>query len=302
MHPSEIFSRANVRRGVAACAIAAAGVAACGGTAAASSKAGASSGGASSGGASARQITTGLETSINPTRFFSPSRHGVVLRYRIHSATSAVKLKIRLVRRSGQKTLRTWNRKVHDGQWHTLHWNGTSNGNMQPDGSYAFRVSADGTVIRASGNSSGHNRFTMHNFAFPVRGPHDFGGPGNRFGAPRSGHTHQGQDIMAACGTPIVAARGGIVKHNAWESSAGNYLVVSAEGTGEDFVYMHMPRPSNHQEGERVYTGQQIGVVGQSGDATACHLHFEMWSPPGWYAGGSPFDPLPYLERWDRYS
>jgi hypothetical protein len=27
-----------------------------------------------------------------------------------------------------------------------------------------------------------------------------------------------------------------------------------------------------------------------------------MWGPPGWYEGGSPFDPLPYLEKWDLYS
>jgi hypothetical protein len=33
---------------------------------------------------------------------------------------------------------------------------------------------------------------------FPVGGPHSFGGPENRFGAPRAGHTHQGQDILAA--------------------------------------------------------------------------------------------------------
>ena len=43
-------------------------------------------------------------------------------------------------------------------------------------------------------------------------------------------------------------------------------------------------------------------IVGETGDAQGCHLHFEMWSPPGWYEGGSPFDPLPELEKWDRYS
>jgi murein DD-endopeptidase MepM/ murein hydrolase activator NlpD len=39
-----------------------------------------------------------------------------------------------------------------------------------------------------------------------------------------------------------------------------------------------------------------------TGDATACHLHFEIWTAPGWYEGGSPIDPLPYLEKWDAYS
>jgi murein DD-endopeptidase MepM/ murein hydrolase activator NlpD len=43
-------------------------------------------------------------------------------------------------------------------------------------------------------------------------------------------------------------------------------------------------------------------VVGQTGDATACHLHFEEWSSPGWYSGGRPFDPLADLKSWDSYS
>jgi murein DD-endopeptidase MepM/ murein hydrolase activator NlpD len=51
-----------------------------------------------------------------------------------------------------------------------------------------------------------------------------------------------------------------------------------------------------------VRTGQPIGFVGDTGDADGCHLHFEMWSGPGWYTGGSPFDPLPSLQAWDRVS
>ena len=46
-------------------------------------------------------------------------------------------------------------------------------------------------------------------------------------------------------------------------------------------------------------TGQSIGDVGMTGDATACHLHFEMWGGPGWYTGGAPIDPLPFLKAWD---
>ena len=46
-------------------------------------------------------------------------------------------------------------------------------------------------------------------------------------------------------------------------------------------------------------TGQPIGFVGRTGDATACHLHFEMWPAPGWYTGGSAVDPLPSLKAWD---
>jgi murein DD-endopeptidase MepM/ murein hydrolase activator NlpD len=144
--------------------------------------------------------------------------------------------------------------------------------------------------------------FSLYGYAFPLLGPHSFGTSADRFGAPRSGHTHQGQDILAKCGTPIVAARGGRVQYAGYQSAAGNYVVIDGRGTGFDMVYMHMSEPSALQEGMSVRTGQPIGFVGETGDAVGCHLHFEMWEPPGWYEGGSPIDPLPYLERWDRYS
>ena len=42
------------------------------------------------------------------------------------------------------------------------------------------------------------------------------------------------------------------------------------------------------------------GVVGSTGRSTACMLHFEMWTAPGWYRGGKVADPTPYLKDWDR--
>ena len=137
------------------------------------------------------------------------------------------------------------------------------------------------------------------------------GSPNNGDGKPeaalaitdsRSGHTHQGQDIMAACGTKIVAARGGRIQYNGFQSLAGNYVVIDERGSGEDNAYMHLAVPSPLKTGSVVRTGQQIGIVGDTGDATACHLHFERWTPPGWYEGGQPFDPLPGLKQWDAYS
>jgi murein DD-endopeptidase MepM/ murein hydrolase activator NlpD len=50
-----------------------------------------------------------------------------------------------------------------------------------------------------------------------------------------------------------------------------------------------------------VLTGQALGQVGATGDASGPHLHFEIWDGP-WFAGGQPIDPLPFLVRWDAWS
>jgi murein DD-endopeptidase MepM/ murein hydrolase activator NlpD len=189
----------------------------------------------------------------------------------------------------------------------SIRWDGTTNeGRPARNGRYSFRIgpqtAAAPAARRATQSTALSLSFAFYGYAFPVLGAHEFSLGAGRFGAPRAGHTHQGQDVMAACGTPLVAARGGTVRYSAYEASAGNYIVIDGKGTANDFMYAHLAEPSPLQAGEMVRTGQPIGIVGDTGDATACHLHFEMWGPPGWYEGGSPFDPLPYLEKWDRYS
>ncbi len=132
--------------------------------------------------------------------------------------------------------------------------------------------------------------------AFPIRGAHTIGKAAtNGFGG---GRGHQGQDIFAACGTPVVAARAGLVKRAGFQGAAGNYVVIRGAGTGQDYVYMHLQSAPAVRSGAVVSTGQKLGAVGDTGRATGCHLHFELWSAPGWYSGGSPFDPLPSLRAW----
>ncbi len=131
---------------------------------------------------------------------------------------------------------------------------------------------------------------------FPIDGPWEWGGPSTHFGD--RGGAHDGEDLMSPCGTPIVAAAAGKVVFADSDGAAGNYLVI--RGERGDFVYMHLQREPRHAVGERVQAGERLGAVGRSGNASACHLHFEIWTPPGWYDGGRARDPRPDLERWAR--
>ena len=132
---------------------------------------------------------------------------------------------------------------------------------------------------------------------FPINGPHDLERtPTNGFGG---GRGHDGQDMFAACGTPVVASQGGKVREADFHPVGGNFIVLTEKETGLDAVYMHLAHTPRLRAGEKVETDQRIGSVGQTGNAWGCHLHFELWTAPGWYAGGAPFDPLPRLQRWD---
>jgi murein DD-endopeptidase MepM/ murein hydrolase activator NlpD len=128
---------------------------------------------------------------------------------------------------------------------------------------------------------------------FPVRGANSFW---DGFGA---GRGHQGADVGAACGTPLVAALAGRVSHRAYQSRAGNYVVIDVEGVNADIAYMHLARPAPVSAGQKVSAGQLVGHVGETGRASGCHLHFEYWIGR-WWRGGTPVDPMPYLREWRR--
>jgi murein DD-endopeptidase MepM/ murein hydrolase activator NlpD len=133
---------------------------------------------------------------------------------------------------------------------------------------------------------------------FPVSGAHSMG---QGFGAARSGgRRHQGQDIMAACGTPLVAVSRAKVKFVSSQSLAGNYVVIRNKKLHQDYMYAHLATRASVTKGQVVQPGQQIGIVGQTGDATACHLHFELWVGK-WYRGGHPVNPTPYLQTYAGY-
>jgi murein DD-endopeptidase MepM/ murein hydrolase activator NlpD len=132
---------------------------------------------------------------------------------------------------------------------------------------------------------------------FPIAGAFDWGGPDARFGAKRPGHRHQGQDLAAASGTPVVAPYRGVVTAVQYQAKgAGRYVVI--HGEDYDYVFMHLRTGSIVvREGEQVRTGQAIGEVGSTGESSGPHLHFEVWVG-AWYDGGHPIDPLPLLQQW----
>jgi peptidase M23-like protein len=246
-----------------------------------------------------------IEVQTRARRAFYDAKRPATVSYVVHGE-APTHVVVELVRASDGAVVTSWDAgEVAAETPQTLTWDGTADGHLQKEGKYTFRVSAvsasgvravTAQVQRGTVNPAAF-RFLRHEF--PVRGPHGYGEFVARFGG---GRGHQGQDVFASCGTPLWAARGGKVQFKQYHSRAGYYLVIDGNRTGIDYAYMHLRGPALVDQGDRVRTGQLIGYVGRTGDATACHLHFEMWTAPGWYNGGHAFDPLPSLLAWDKVS
>ena len=230
------------------------------------------------------------------TAFFDGRRVHIRFRFRTRSFSD---IKLNIVRRStGGVVAHFRRRNVSPFSAHALRWDGIGRRGVVPPGGYAVRVG------KAHGHGDTGARFTMLPFDFPVRGSHGYGGPIQRFGAPRSGgRVHQGQDIFSSCGTREVAARGGRVTATGYDPVLyGYWLVIDGRATSTDYRYAHLIGPTPLHSGERVRTGETVGNVGRTGNArtVGCMLHFEEW-PQGWEIG-SPVDPLGDLLRWDGWS
>ena len=87
---------------------------------------------------------------------------------------------------------------------------------------------------------------------------------------------HRGADITAPGGTPIMAARSGVVLVSTYGSSYGNYVTIP-HSDGTRSLYAHMSSRAI-SAGSTVSAGQVIGYVGSTGSATGNHLHFEIWT------------------------
>ena len=257
--------------------------------------------------APAQAQTGGAEFVAAPTQAFSVSPASiapgatVTISYRIGGRSRRVRVRVDLVpeaggrpaatlhlgrQRTGRDRSATWRPKLAPGRY-TARLRATTVGRRgaRTSQNLALEIVAP-PVVAASG-------------VFPVAGPYTLGGEGARFGAGRPGHKHQGQDIVAAAGTPVVSPRAGFVAWRAFQKDgAGHYVVVSGDD-GRDYVFMHFQDGSVLvQKGQAVTAGQQLGAVGSTGASSGPHLHFEIW-PGGWYAEDSqPIDPLPDLLAW----
>jgi murein DD-endopeptidase MepM/ murein hydrolase activator NlpD len=254
----------------------------------------------------------GVVAKLESRTVFFAGKRGARLAYSL-TGSQAQPVRVDLVKISDGSVVQSWGpATVPAGTTQTIEWKGSTKAG---DSRFQFQifVGQAATSPSAPPNATAGARsaqdaapsvassFMYLQHIFPIRGAHNYGTADNRFGAPRSGHTHAGQDVLAKCGTPLVAARGGKVLGAGSGGAAGNFVAIHGDGSNYDNFYAHLRDLPLVHVGQRVYTGQLIGFVGQTGDATVCHLHFELWQG-GWWNGGHAVDPLPSLKAWDAFS
>ena len=128
-------------------------------------------------------------------------------------------------------------------------------------------------------------------FVFPIAGDCEFI---DSWGYPRSGgRWHQGADIFATRGTPVVASENGVLDGVGSGTLGGIKLWVNGE-SGNEYYYAHLAAYApGVRDGMSVRAGEVVGYVGDTGNAkgTSPHLHFEIH--PG---GAGPANPYPILK------
>jgi len=114
------------------------------------------------------------------------------------------------------------------------------------------------------------------------------------FGAPRAGdRKHQGIDIFAPRGTPVVSATRGIVARVGENSLGGTVVWVLGPG-GDRHYYAHLDSVADIRSGQRIVTGEVLGAVGNTGNArsTPPHLHYGIYR-----SAGGAINPFPLLTQ-----
>lgn len=138
-------------------------------------------------------------------------------------------------------------------------------------------------------------RLLSTRFVFPVGGPTTIGGPFGSFRADTG--FHEGNDLFADFGTPVVAVSDGVIKNVGSLPISGNRLWVYAD-SGDQFFYAHLASFAPAAVNDRhVEAGTILGYTGNTGDAepTPPHLHFEIHPD-----GGKAVDPHDFLVAWQK--
>ncbi|MEK6277012.1 MAG: M23 family metallopeptidase [Actinomycetota bacterium] len=110
-----------------------------------------------------------------------------------------------------------------------------------------------------------------------------------------SGRGHEGQDMFAPAGTPLVAIGDAVVLETGSDGGRGNYVSIHSAATGRTYNYFHMLGPALVREGQKVRAGLKLGELGCTGSCWGDHLHFEVREGRDPY--GPVIDPLPILKR-----
>lgn len=250
---------------------------------------------AAPGGARQRRATLLTSFELRRKRLFLMGRSARV-QFTL-SGRPVAKVRLHVLNASDRTKLATIDLGERAAGSHSVAFTGLESGTALPEGDYLLHIA--GRRLRRGPGATSIAPLAFRHHTFPIAGPFGWGQEGSRFGAPRKGHSHQGQDLAADEGTPLVAPRGGVVEVVEFQArGAGHYVVLDGEGEDYDYVFMHMREGSiGVVVGQRVRTGQLIGEVGNTGASSGPHLHFEIWVG-GWYTGGKPIDPLPLLQAW----
>ena len=126
----------------------------------------------------------------------------------------------------------------------------------------------------------------------------DYGSVEAAFGNAR-GRPHEGQDIFAPAGTPVIAPADGVVLDGGYDGGRGNWLAVYDPERKLTYNYFHMIDAAEVAIGKQVEAGDRVGQVGCTGSCYGDHLHFEVREGQDPYA--TAIDPMPYLVKWKPF-
>ena len=156
---------------------------------------------------------------------------------------------------------------------------------------------SDPLVVAAAAERESQRRERAAGPFHPVAAPVSYGSAEAAFGNAR-GRPHEGQDIFAPAGTPVVAPVQGLVVDGGSDGGRGNWLAIYDPEREQTYNYFHLIEPASVSAGERVKPGQRVGQLGCTGSCFGDHLHFEVRDGRGPY--GTAIDPMPMLSKWGR--